>query len=163
MKARRLICLLLCPLLLSSLAGCLRQKNLSNLLGVDLSAGQLLRETDSHGGFLGDGSQLLILAFSETDGAALSQSLSQAPGWKPLPPPESIAQALWGDECHSSLILSAEKIPAVTEGFYWFYDRHSQSQDPGDPGQLWDRPSFNFSLALYDSQSCRLYYYELDT
>ena len=51
----------------------------------------------------------------------------------------------------------------VEEGFYYFYDRHSQSQDPFDDSELHQLYSWNFTLAVYDSKNERLYYYEFDT
>ncbi len=43
--------------------------------------------------------------------------------------------------------------PEVEQGYYYFRDRHSQSQDPTDDSELFGRGSWNFILAVYDSQT----------
>ena len=53
--------------------------------------------------------------------------------------------------------------PEVDQGCYYFRDRHGESQDPTDESGLFNRGSWNFTLAIYDSQTGTLYYYELDT
>lgn len=118
-------------------------------LGVDLFSGTLIRFEDSHGGFHGDG-----LTAAEVGLEGLAAGLADAPGWKPLPMSENAARAvgLCGDEGAS-----------IEEGFYFLYDRHSESKDPYDDTELCDRYSWNFTAAVYDSRQGRLYYYKLDT
>lgn len=48
-------------------------------------------------------------------------------------------------------------------GFYYLYDRHSDSRDPYDDSLLHQRYSWNVTAAVYDSGAGRLYYYEFDT
>lgn len=54
-------------------------------------------------------------------------------------------------------------MPKVEHGFYYFQDRHSKSTDSSSDVEIFDRGSYNFSLAVYDSDTDRLYYFELDT
>ncbi len=61
-----------------------------------------------------------------------------------------------------SLAEELEGAP-VEEGFYYLCDRHSESVDPYDDSKLHERYSWNFTAAVYDSGSGRLYYYEFDT
>ena len=51
----------------------------------------------------------------------------------------------------------------MEEGWYSFVDRHSESTDSSDDTNLLSRFSFNFSLAVYDAATDRLYYLEFDT
>lgn len=118
-------------------------------LGLDLSAGTLLRIEDSHGGFHGDG---LTSAEIELDG--LSERLANAPGWRVLPMSQNAARAVG--------MFGAEGT-AVKEGWYYLYDRHSESSDPYDDTNLCSRASWNFTAAIYDSQQGRLYFYKFDT
>ena len=127
---------------------------LSEQLSLDLSGAEQLYEEDSHGGFHGDGESLTVLRLSA------APDFAQAEGWSTLPLPKSLSQAVYGDGSHQALL---DGFPESEDGFYWFYDRHSGSTDPQDPSDLWKRPSFNFSLALYDSESQQLYYAEFDT
>lgn len=123
-------------------------RQMSRALGLDLSAGVLARYEDSHGGFLGDG-----LTAAEVEIGGLDGRLGDLPGWRPLPLSENGAEAL-------ELVGGPE---GVEEGFYYLYDRHSQSQDPFDDSDLHQRFSWNFTIAVYDSRNERLYYYEFDT
>ena len=54
-------------------------------------------------------------------------------------------------------------IPPVGSGYSWFRDRHRESEDPADPAGLFDRYSYNFDLAVYDTDTDTLYYVALDT
>lgn len=123
-------------------------RQMGRALGLDLSAGTLVRYEDSHGGFLGDG-----LTVAEVEIGSLAGRLGGLPGWRPLPLSENGAEAL-------ELVGGPE---GVKEGFYYLYDRHSQSQDPFDDSELHQRFSWNFTLAVYDGKNERLYYYEFDT
>lgn len=118
-------------------------------LGLDLSDGTLLRIEDSHGGFHGDG---LTRAEIELDG--LEEKLADAPGWKPLPMSENMVRAIEMFEGEGA---------AAKEGWYYLYDRHSESSDPYDDTDLCSRASWNFTAAIYDSQQGRLYFYKFDT
>lgn len=118
-------------------------------LGVDLRSGTLIRFEDSHGGFHGDG---LTAAEVELDGVA--ENLADAAGWKPLPLSENAAQAV--------RVCKGENVPAE-QGWYYLYDRHSESGNPYDDTELHNRFSWNFTMAVYDSRQGRLYYYKLDT
>ena len=118
-------------------------------LGLDLSAGTLLRIEDSHGGFHGDG---LTRAEIELDG--LSERLAGAPGWRVLPMSQNAARAVG--------VFGAEGA-AAKEGWYYLYDRHSESSDPYDDTDLCSRASWNFTAAIYDSRQGRLYFYKFDT
>ena len=116
-------------------------------LGLDLSAGTLIRFEDDHSGFHGDGTTI-----AEIDLDGLAEKLADTPGWKPLPLSENAERAVR---------LCRQEGTPVYEGFYYLYD--SQSEDPYDDTSLHDRYSWNFAIAVYDSRNGRLYYYQLDT
>ncbi len=158
-----LIFILFLTSLLLLFPGCRRADPLDALseqLSVDLTGAEQLYEEDSHGGFHGDGESLTVLQLSASAATELASAESLLAGWQPLPLPKSLSQAVYGDGNHQALL---DGFPESEDGFYWFYDRHSGSTDPQDPSDLWKRPSFNFSLALYDSESQQLYYAEFDT
>ena len=54
-------------------------------------------------------------------------------------------------------------MPSIDNGYYMFEDRHSESKDSRDDSELFDRYSFNFSIAIYDCDTDKLYYFEFDT
>ena len=76
------------------------------------------------------------------------------PWWHPLPLTEELSQVLWGG---SPLCAG---IPEVEKGWYFFYDAQGH---PYIEQSLFSRSSFNFTLAVYDSESHTLYYFQLDT
>lgn len=131
-----------------------RLVQLSRVLDADLSAGALARYEDDHGGFHGDGE-----TFAEVKLDGLAETLAGAPGWRPLPMPENVARAV----CLTGREDVAEAFSGIEEGLYYFYDRHSESTDPCNDAGLHNRASWNFTVAAYDGETGRLYFYELDT
>ena len=55
------------------------------------------------------------------------------------------------------------EIPQIENGYYYFYDRHDEATDPYDDSEFLARFSFNFTLAIYDSDTNTLYLCEYDT
>jgi hypothetical protein len=54
-------------------------------------------------------------------------------------------------------------IPQIKNGYWFFSDRHNKSTSPEKDVDLFERRSFNFTLAIYDIDTNTLYYFELDT
>ena len=120
-------------------------------------------ELDTHGGFLGDGSYYLILDCSQNR----EKALEKVAGWKKLPLSENLDLIMYGgnrDGVGYSYNLAEEAgIPKIENGYYFFEDRHSESNNSEDDSELFDRYSFNFSIAIYDSDTDKLYYFDFDT
>lgn len=145
-----------------TLGGTLQE--LSQTLSVDLSQGTVVEETDDHGGFHGDGERWVEISLEEEISSALEEA-----GWQELPLPEPLEAALYGvtkvegDRTIAEGPCFQREIPRVSNGYYFFQDRHSEATDPTDPEELMERNSFNFTVALYDRDSQTLYYGEEDT
>lgn len=145
-----------------TLGGTLQE--LSQTLSVDLSQGTVVEETDDHGGFHGDGERWVEISLEEDISSALEEA-----GWQELPLPEPLEAALYGvtkvegDRTIAEGPCFQREIPRVSNGYYFFQDRHSEATDPTDPEELMERNSFNFTVALYDRDSQTLYYGEEDT
>ena len=159
---KRVLCILLAGAMLLGLAGCgalsKAERQIKKKTGVDLdlSGCRVVSETDSHGGFLGDGEYLLVLDCSGS-GEKLP---AQIGGWPALPLSDNIRTALydWG-------VAERNGIPEIRSGKWYFYDRFADSTafDRTSDARLLTRPAENFSLLLYDSEQSTLYYYEMDT
>ena len=54
-------------------------------------------------------------------------------------------------------------IPKIENGYYFFFDRHSESINKYDDSKINDRSSYNFTIALLDKNTNTIYYYRLDT
>ena len=115
--------------------------------GFKVSEFVVVDESDSHGGFHGDGDYYLILDCSEN----AEQAKELIDGWKPLPLTENLQQVM-------DMTCSG-----MENGVYKFIDRHPDAIDASDDTDLFDRYSYNFSIAVYDLDTDMLYYFEFDT
>lgn len=120
-------------------------------------------EADTHGGFHGDGSYYLMLDCSENR----EKALENVKGWKEFPLSKNLNLIMYGGEkdgmTYGYNLAEEAKIPEIKNGYYYFFDRHSESTDASDDTNLLARASFNFTLAIYDSDADRMYYFEFDT
>lgn len=145
------------------LCGCQRHEDISLVLGADVNAGEVLSETDSHGGFHGDGERYMEFQF---DGNAFEEVIQKDNTWHTLPVKEDTVQAVFygleKDGVFYGPYIEAE-LPDVEEGYYFIYDRHSECTEPFDSAEILERASLNFTAAIYDAKEDRLYYVEVDT
>lgn len=120
-------------------------------------------ETDTHGGLMGDGSYFLALDCSQN----VEKASTAVSSWNKLSLSENIGILLYGGEKDgkymSHNIAKEFEIPKIENGYYYFKDRHSESVDPFDDCALFDRKSFNFTLALFDTDTAMFYYIVYDT
>ena len=169
---RRITMLIL--IIMLTLAGCRNKdirSNISDNIEIDVSNGMVLKDYDSHSGFHGDGMLFQQLSFEDDK---VSYEIKNNHNWKSMPLNRNIEALVYGikDETYDSVhligpYLTDENqetiIPEIQNGYYYFYDRHSESKYPYDTEDVLDRASFNFTLALYDSDNNVLYYVEFDT
>lgn len=114
---------------------------------ISLCGGMPLYYEDTHGGFLGDGETFLTVSFEEPP--------DWLPGWTPLPLAENLDLA--------GRSLAGGYFPDVRQGRYFFRDWQAKEGENADGSALFSRGSWNFTLAVYDSEAGILYYYKLDT
>ena len=132
-----------------------------------MSTGEVLSEEDSHGGFHGDGSTIVQIQFKED---TIVEAIMEQGDWKVLPLTENLAALVYGIHSENSSVgpmvhdgTGTPIIPAIDNGYYYFHDRHAESLNPGDDSGILDRASYNFTIAIYDTDNKSLYYIELDT
>ena len=97
--------------------------------------------------------------------------ISRSNLWHELPLSDNLMRIVYGtveDGYYVApyITFNDDKTPCiiyVEEGYYFFLDRHSQSKTPHDDSDIFDRSSYNLTVAIYDSQSDTMYYLELDT
>lgn len=165
---RRVLGLGLCLLLGTGLAGCGAEEfgPFPAEMGVDIQQGEAAVEQETHGGFHGDGYTYLQVEYSPETGDTLAEQFRDGAVWKELPLPEELEPAVYGSAERGPLAVlddGTAAIPPVENGYYWFRDRHRESENPADPAELFDRCSYNFDLAVYDADADTLYYFALDT
>ena len=168
MKKLPLLCLILGAAFFTLRAGPLAstatvQRELTRALGINVQGGREIESYDSHGGFHGDGLRFIALEFAD-DTAAVQAAASS--DWQPLPLSPTLTTLAYGSgsgAIRSGPYLGNCALPAFQNGYYFFRDRHSQSTDSRDERDVLSRGSFNFTLALYDTDTNMLYYIEYDT
>ena len=133
------------------------RRRLSHQLGIDLMKDDitLLREVDTTGWF-GDG---YILSELDCKDSAVLNEIINNENWTVLPLSENLRHFFYEGYFSSDELL----IPVIEEGYYYFYDRHDQAKDPYDDSDIYDRPSLNFTFAVYDTKEERLYVFEFNT
>ncbi len=78
----------------------------------------------------------------------------------------NLQTAVYGNENFISLLNISDEIPSIpeiTNGYYYFKDRHRDSTDNSDDTNLLGRNSFNFDIIIYDTEEDILYIFQLDT
>lgn len=145
-----------------TLTACSGMTGDSDYFGFNKKDFTIEEESNSRGGFHGDGSYYLILDCSGNK----EKALENLTDWKELPLPENLNLIMYGGEkdgmTYGYYLAEEAKMPVVENGYYYFCDRHSESTDSSDASELFDRHSFNFSLAVYDSDTDMMYYFEFD-
>ncbi len=134
---------------------------LSEELEADIQ-GSILRDADTHGGFLGDGDR--VVEIQVTDAGAFLNSLEGSPYWHSLPLSANVHIALYEmDGFPEEAVFPGHGMPRVEDGLWFFRDRSSESQDPASDRNLHSRYSYNFTAAIYDTKTNKLYVMEQDT
>lgn len=146
------------------LSGCILKNNpnkyLKKSIGIDISSCKIIKNEDAHGGFLGDGTYFIKATCSKSD-----EILKQISKWKELPLSKNLSVALYGTDEEDSKegYWLIDEIPEIKNGYYYFKDRYADYEDREDDKELFNRYSFNFTIAVYDTDTNILYYYEMDT
>ena len=131
--------------------------------GFKTSVFTVVDEEDTHGGFHGEGSYYLILDCSEET----EQATELINDWVPLPLAENLQLIMYGGTkngvSYAYNLAEEAHWPTINNGVYKFVDRHSEAVDKSDATNLFNRYSYNFSIAVYDLDTNTLYYFEFDT
>lgn len=170
MKKICIVCLILI-LIVSVLIACLIniENDISKNLGIDISSGTISNIKDTYGGFHNDGQLFTQITFAD-DTNTLENEIKNNDLWKETPLQESLNILIYGFDNDIESIgpfISDEEgnslFPIIKNGYYFFKDRHSESQNPNDYSEVLNRNSFNFSIAIYDKDTKTIYYAKLDT
>lgn len=124
----------------------------------------IVYQEDSHGGFHGDGTYCLVLDCSDNR----EDALQNVEDWNKLPLPKELEVVAFGGRCgdvsyYRGMFPDEVSIPPITNGYYYFKDRHSESTDRDNPTGLIERYSYNFDFAIYDADTDMLYCIRHDT
>ncbi len=151
------------------LANQLNTANVSQTLLLALTQGTIVENVDTHGGFHGDGESLTVWKFDDN---SMLEQIQADSDWKELPLTENLEALLYGVVYDNGVLVnqvgpyvdfSEEQLPHIQNGYYYFVDRQAETEQQHSDTQVMERASFNFSIAIYDTDTDTLYYVELDT
>ena len=155
-KVRYLIPLLIFSLILGSCSLGMLFRNplklVSEELGLNVSSGTVISDTDTHGGFLGDGYTVMSISFGND---SVLESISKDGRWQEFPLDETMNALVYDylrDDDGNTLI------PEINNGWHILIDHQTDQDTP-----ILDRYSFNYTVGLYDTVRDILYYGRFDT
>ena len=156
-------CLLGICILAVLTSACQSYDDISVMLGADVNDATVISSENSHSGLHGDGERYLVFEFEDD---AFEDAIKHDNTWHALPvTDDAVTALLYGLETPEITYgpYVNHEIPKISHGYYFFYDRHSDSKNPFDAAEVLERSSFNFTAAIYDTDLDILYYVELDT
>ena len=127
---------------------------------MDLKNCEIETDKDSHGGFLGDGDYYAKIKCTNINYDELVINWNNLPLSEPL---NEVTHMVQCDEESCRDMYEKFSIPNITNGYYYFLDRHPDAENKYDDTELNNRSSWNFTLAIIDNDNNTVYYYELDT
>ena len=135
------------------------QRHISESLQIDASEGTVINSYDDHSGFQGDGTSYAVLSFADD---VLEQRISAPGGWHKLPLTDKLQTLIYGTRTETTATgpFIGITMPKIETGYWFFYDRQGETADDGD---VLNRNSYNYTVALYDTEHDLLYYCEYDT
>lgn len=128
-------------------------------LAVDVSDAVITTGYDDHSGFHGDGTLYAVLEFSDD---AMETAISAPGGWHALPLTDNLQTLIYGTRTPEKAVgpFIGKTLPRVERGYWYFYDRQGETMDDGD---VLNRSSYNYTIAIYDADTDQLHYCEYDT
>ena len=159
---RNIIKIILLLTLITSLTSCTIFSNDYIYKTIELSNYNCIIESDidTHSGFLGDGDHFAKIICQDIDYESLSKNWKKLPLTEPL---NEITHLKQCDDLSCKDYYEKYSVPEITNGYYYFLDRHSESTNKYDDTDLNNRHSWNFTLGLFDKDTNTVYYYEFDT
>lgn len=129
---------------------------ISRQLGIDLRNYDVITTYDSTGGNLGYMNS--CTSFQIENDSFESELIHDSNKWAPLPMNTDIRTLLYGGTkngiYYNCELLTRAGVPYIEHGYYYFVSRDSQSTSPLEP------LSYDLYVAVYDSDTRILYYYE---
>ena len=132
--------------------------HINKILGINIDNCKIENEKNTHGGFLGDGDYFAKLVCRNINDNEIKTK------WKLLPVVKELQDVLEMKQCDSNSCIDVYekyKIPKLDNGYYYFLNRKGNTTSNNE--ETFDNSSYNFSVAIYDSDNKIIYFYEIDT
>jgi len=113
---------------------------------------------DTHGA-RNEGETNAQIYLTEKKAEKFLKKIKQNPNWKEIPMYEKLQARIENLDCFD------ENVPIAKNGYWFFYNRHDSFNDRYSPEEKFSNPRNpdNFSVAIFDTDTNILSYYELDT
>ena len=134
-------------------------KYFSQQLIADLIGGEITSYEDNHGGFLGDGFMLIVSSYNNEQ---VEEQIKSSSKFKKYPLSKNLSTFLYRED-NSGGFDSNLAVPKVDNGYFYFYNRHSDAIHRESDEDFFDTVSFNFTFILYDCDGNLAYTCEFDT
>lgn len=134
--------------------------NISDNIDLNIRNCKIESEIDNHSGLLGDGEYFAKIICGDKEDNEITST------WEKLPLSEELQKAMDLKKCNDETCkdtFDEYGIPKLEKGYYNFLDRRMGVRNKKSDQELNDKNSYNFSVAIYDSNNKTIYYYELDT
>lgn len=160
MKIKLILLLLIIIYLIGYFNNVSPENYIKKEIDIDISSCKIENINDTHDGFHGDGEQIIKINCNENS----NDILEQLDDWNEFPLTENLQLIMYGgvrDKMSYEYNLAQKNgIPQITNGYYYFIDRQSNSNDDKE---IFNRHALNFTLAIFDVDTNIMYYYEIDT
>lgn len=158
-------------ILILSLLGCSGSKsddeNIFNNIGLNIVENEnttLITKKEREPSFHGDGIDFYVYEFKNSD--EILKQVEENKEWKNLPLRENINSVVYGGNGYSPFVTDDDGhklIPPIKNGYYYFYNTSEDAKDKTDDTYLKNAFSYNFIIAIFDTDTNMLYYVKLDT
>ena len=154
-------------ILLVSLQGCTKKESIDNELSKNLNtkiiSGDITKSEDTHGGFHNDGERIIVIQYNDDSANTILSNIQENGKWNEFPMDENLNFLIYGgkkgDMYYGYEFAKKAGIPKIEHGYYYFLNKQTNNQDT----DVLNSPSLNFVIAMFDSDSNTLYYFEVDT
>jgi hypothetical protein len=165
----KVMCVILGILVAAVLAGCHKntpQEIISEEIGVDCTAGEVVVYERDYGGLPIDGTEYGELSFSDNE---LEKAILEAPHWQEFPLGNGLLTIVYGTswggpfyvDDSDPLSYPKPRIPPIEHGYYYFEDKRSaeEGKNQWDDSLVLTRgSSHNYTFAIYDADTQILYF-----
>jgi len=154
-------------ILLVSLQGCTKKESIDNELSKNLNtkiiSGDIIKNEDTHGGFHGEGERIIVIKYNDDSINSMLSNIQDSGKWSEIPLDENLNLLMYGgrkgDTFYQNEFAKKAGIPKIEHGYYYFINKQTNDQNT----DILNSPSLNFAIAMFDSDSNTLYYFEKDT
>lgn len=117
-------------------------------------------------GWFNDGYELKVFTFDDKNHKDILNNIKANQNWQLFPLTPILNLIVYGNETRESIIKDKHKnnlIPEIKNGYYYFLDQSNEQYCKITDINNFYPSSYNFTLAIYDSDNATLYYYFLNT